>query len=143
MEPLTLPSTLDSLKPIREYVRSAATAASLDKRSANRLELAVDEIATNIIMHGYRSTDREEMLHLSTHLSDETLTVMLEDTAPPFDPLTHEPPDDLDAPLEDREIGGLGIYLAIRSVDEFRYERKDGCNRNIFIVRRSSAPVVQ
>ena len=53
MEDLSVPGTLDSLAVIREYVKAAADEAGLDGRRAYRLQLAVDEIATNIVNHGY------------------------------------------------------------------------------------------
>jgi anti-sigma regulatory factor (Ser/Thr protein kinase) len=52
--------------------------------------------------------------------------------------LNRPEPDDLDAPLENRVIGGLGVYLAIRNVDNFMYRHEDGRNHNIFVVKRQS-----
>ncbi|MGA9380780.1 MAG: ATP-binding protein, partial [Phormidium sp.] len=53
MEQLTVPGTLDSLSKISDYVLSAASAAGLDKKASYKLRLAVDEIATNVIVYGY------------------------------------------------------------------------------------------
>lgn len=60
--------------------------------------------------------------------------VVFEDTATPFDPLARELPDgkDLALPLKERKIGGLGIFLTVRGMDEFSYERTGDRNRNIF-----------
>ena len=54
MKPITVPGTLASLSLIRDYARAAAAEAGLDKKRTYRLELAVDEIATNIVNHGYQ-----------------------------------------------------------------------------------------
>ena len=59
MQTLTLPGTLESLKPIREQVMAAAEEAGLENKAANRLILAVDEIATNVIMHAYEEAGRD------------------------------------------------------------------------------------
>ena len=67
------------------------------------------------------------------------LEVVLEDSSPAFDPFSRESPDDLDSPLEERDVGGLGIFLAGANVDEFRYEHVAGRNRNIFVMRNGSA----
>ncbi|MFZ1266344.1 MAG: ATP-binding protein [Anaerolineae bacterium] len=137
MQPLKVPGTLASLKLIREYVSEACALASLDKRVGYRLRLGVDEIATNIINYGYDGSQISGDIEVSAHVNDESLTIILEDTAVPFDPLLHPTPDNLDAPLEYRGIGGLGVYLAIQGTDQFLYERIDNRNRNIFVVKRS------
>ena len=54
--------------------------------------------------------------------------------APPYDPLERPEPDDLDAPLAERQMGGLGVFLALQNIDEYRYEYADEQNRNIFVV---------
>lgn len=133
MERVTISAALDSLPLIRHHVREAARRAGLDRRRASRLELAVDEIATNIVVHG-RPADNG-FIALDIDLSDDSLTVALEDTAPPYDP-RQAPPPDVDLPLEERPIGGLGVYLAVRSVDRFEYERVGNRNRNIFVMSR-------
>ena len=142
MHTLTVPGTLDSLGLIRDFVKSAAAEAGTDRKRAYRLQLAVDEIATNIILHGYAETGSEGNLGLQSWLTDATLTVSIEDTALPYNPLEQAVPGSLDAPLEKRPTGGLGVYLAIRSVDNFLYERAGDRNRNIFIVNRASTPPI-
>jgi anti-sigma regulatory factor (Ser/Thr protein kinase) len=57
----------------------------------------------------------------------------------PYDPTKTPSPDDFDVPLEDRPIGGLGVFLARQAVDEFRYERVDGHNRSILVIHRPVA----
>jgi anti-sigma regulatory factor (Ser/Thr protein kinase) len=118
---------------------AAATEAGLDKSSAYRLRLSVDEIATNIIVHGYDEAGRTGDVEVRTEIDDDTLRLYLEDTAVPYDPLQNPPPVGLDSPLEERDIGGLGVYLAIQGVDEFRYEHVGDRNRNIFVMRRPAA----
>lgn len=138
LTPLTVPGELESLKAIREYVTGATSMAGLDKLLTNRLRLAVDEIVTNSIVHGYQESGQEGDIWIRARLEDDRLTVIVEDEGPYYDPTQHRIPsaEDLGQPLDTREIGGLGIYLAIRSIDEFRYERTATRNRNIFVVYR-------
>ena len=95
---------------------------------------------TNSIVHGYQESGQEGAIWIRARLDDEKLTVIVEDEGPYYDPTQHRIPsaEDLGQPLDTREIGGLGIYLAIRSIDEFRYERTATRNRNIFVVYRSA-----
>jgi serine/threonine-protein kinase RsbW len=136
MEPLTVPGTLDSLTIIGQYVNAAAAAAGLDKKVAYRLRLAVDEIATNTIIHGYEEASRAGDVLVRSALDQAALTITLEDTAGPFDPRNRLRPDHIDLPIEERPIGGLGVYLTTESVDRFEYEYVGNRNRNIFIVNR-------
>jgi anti-sigma regulatory factor (Ser/Thr protein kinase) len=96
----------------------------------------VDEIATNIIVHGYDEAGIDGDVTLTATMNDQTLTIAIEDEARPFDPRQRVAPDDLDRPLEDRQIGGLGVYLAMNGVDEFQYEYIGNRNRNIFVMYR-------
>lgn len=137
MEPLIVSGILDSLSTIAQYVLKASTAAGLDRKTAYKLRLAVDEIATNIINHGYEEAGIKGDIEIQAHIDDRTLKISIEDTGIPYDPTQKLPQTHLDRALEDRPIGGLGIYLALQGVDEFTYERTCDRNRNIFIIRRS------
>ncbi len=136
MDPLRLPATLDSLERLGKYVIAATEEAGLGEKAAYGLRLAVTEIATNIITHGYEEAGRRGDVAVFRTLTDSALTVVLEDTGVPFDPRTRKLPaeEDLKLPLEQRPIGGLGIYLVLKNVDVFQYEYVDGKNRNLFTV---------
>ncbi len=141
IQPLIVPGKLDSLKAVRDYVMHASSAAGLDKVSANRLRLAVDEIVTNSIIYGYDEAGLHGDVHLGAVIDDDRLTLIVEDEGAPYDPTQHDIPDavDLSQPLDTREIGGLGIYLAVSGTDELYYERVGSRNRNVFVVYRTSA----
>jgi serine/threonine-protein kinase RsbW len=136
MDPLTLPATLDSLGPLVQYVLSAAAAAGLDRKASYRLRLAVDEIATNIITHGYADAHLAGDVVVNASVGDEQLVITLEDWAPAFDPREQENPDHIDKPSHERPIGGLGVFLALKSVDGLDYEYRDNKNRNILKMNR-------
>lgn len=134
MQALTVPGTLDSLEVVGRYVLKAAAEAGLDKKATYRLRLSVDEIVTNIIVHGYEEAGMTGDVTISATTDEQTLSIIVEDTAQPFDPRTRPEPTNLDRPLEERDIGGLGVYLAINGVDAFSYEYADNHNRNIFMM---------
>lgn len=137
MEQLTVADTLDSLKAIANYVKAATAAAGLDKKASYKLRLAVDEIATNIIIYGYQKAGRSGVIELQAEFTKQTLTLVMEDTGVPYNSSQLQLSNDaLEKPIEQRQIGGLGVYLAIHSVDKFIYERFGNRNRNIFIMNR-------
>jgi serine/threonine-protein kinase RsbW len=138
MDTLTVPGTIDSLSAIAAYVKQLAEVAELSHKAYYKLRLAVDEIATNIITHGYEEAGLSGLLYLSADIDDSSLTVAIEDTGIAFDPRQKNPmqPEDLCQMLEEREIGGLGIHLVLESVDEFHYEQIGDRNRNVLIMHR-------
>jgi serine/threonine-protein kinase RsbW len=138
MHPLIVPGKIDSLSKIAQYVIVAAAEAELDKKASYGLYLAVDEIAINIIMHGYQESGREGDLELRAEISDRNLTIMIEDTAVTYDPFDRALTDDSDKHPHEKKIGGFGVYLAMQNVDEFAYEWLENRNRNIFTVHRTS-----
>ena len=156
-EPLSIPGQSANLSQLLDYVAWAAAAFGLDDAATYRLSLAVDEIATNIVLHGYEDAGLRGDLRIwaETELGAEpgavterdveteagavepdTLSIYLEDTGAPFDPRQAPQPTDLDRPLEERRDGGLGIFLALWGVDGFAYEREGDTNRCVFQMQR-------
>ena len=133
----SMPATLDSLSELREFAKGSAIAAGLDEERTYKLLLAVDEMATNVILHGYKEPRPTESITIDSEVSNGELTVALKDSAPAFDPRTRVLPDaqDLSRPLDERAIGGLGIFLAMSNVDRFDYRYEDGRNINLFVLK--------
>jgi anti-sigma regulatory factor (Ser/Thr protein kinase) len=135
MNTLTVPGTLDSITQITDFVAVAASQAGLSEKTSYYLCLAVDEIATNVVLHGYQAAGRAGDLMVTAVSDDQHLSIYLEDTGRKYDP-RQTPLPDVQRPLHERELGGLGVYLALRSVDKFDYEHKQGRNRSTFIIRK-------
>jgi two-component system response regulator len=140
MQPIIVPGMLESLEKIGKYTMLAAKNAGLEKARAYKLRLAVDEIATNIINYGYQGAGIEGVISVEADLDEHALTITLDDTAGLFDPTLRPPPppEYFTQPLEERKIGGWGVYLAIQSVDQFHYHRLLDHNHNIFIMYRAT-----
>ncbi|NJP04846.1 MAG: ATP-binding protein [Chloroflexaceae bacterium] len=135
---LVVPGERIALSRIRAYIMDMSYRAGLDDHTARRLRRAVDEIASNSIIYGYEQSGMNGTIEVSALLDATTLTIILEDTAPPFDPRQHQAPDDLDLPAEQRTIGGWGIAIAMRGVDHFAYEYTGQRNRHIFQIYRQT-----
>jgi sigma-B regulation protein RsbU (phosphoserine phosphatase) len=141
LPPLVVPGEVSSLPAVADYVMSVAMEAGLDRRAAYRLRLAVDEIATNIILHGYHENGLEGRpegdIEIAASFDEQALTVSIEDTAPPYDPRPLLRQGVAREPLEQRAAGGLGLLLVSRSVDALTYERVGDRNRNVIEMRRA------
>ena len=134
-------ASVDSLEPMRDFVSEKATAMGADKKQNYGLCLAIDEIATNIIRYGYPLAGiTDGKVEFEVVKDAGKLTVTLTDSGMPFDPFAHSVPteEDMNKPLEERPIGGLGIMMAKQSVDEFKYQFVDGKNINSFTVNIQS-----
>ncbi len=98
------------------------------------IQLALDEILTNVISYGYRDNREHEILiRISLHQGE--LTAEVEDDGQPFNPLLRPDPD-ISRPLEDKPIGGLGIYLIRNLLDGMEYRSENGKN---FLVMKKRA----
>lgn len=98
-------------------------------------QLAVEEIVTNVILHGYTSAGGT--IGITWRFAGDRAEVEISDTAPAFDPLSLPEPD-LAGDLNDREPGGVGVFLVRQLMDEVRYRREDG--RNILTVVKKKKP---
>lgn len=126
METLTLTATLDALARINVFITAAAEQSHLDERAMWQVQLAVDEAATNIIQYAY-DPDNPGDITIGWRVDANRFVVFLRDHGRTFDPQQVAPPD-LESPLEERQVGGLGIYLMTQLMDEihFDFDPKDG-----------------
>ncbi len=115
---LHLEAELKNLGTIRDFVEEAAVHLQANPTAIPNVVLAVDEMATNIIEHGYRG--QPGTIEVEVYAQNEALIVQLRDRAPLFDP-TQVPPPDLSLPIDDRPAGGLGIYLARKVMDDIQH----------------------
>lgn len=137
MNQLKLAAVIGSLREAVQYVDDLARAGGLPAVPAGRLRLAVEELVTNTIMHGYGdSRGPWQHLMLESGIENDRVWVRIIDEAPPFDPTRSQAPRDLTRPLSERTPGGLGLYLANQSVDRMIYEYSGGRNRVTLVMNR-------
>lgn len=111
--------------------------AELEKWSEElvfKVKLVVEELGLNIIDHGYGNDESQE-LEFRLIAGDDSVTIEFIDEAKPFNPLTDTPPPDIDAGIEERQIGGLGVHLVRGMMDEVRYAREGNRNRLTLVAR--------
>ncbi len=137
MKNITLPAQLSSLTIIGQFVLAACLEAEISSKKAYKLRLAVDELATNIIVHGGENSTTESMLEINAEVESANLKITITDTGSPYDPSEREFDESiLSAPIEERPIGGLGVFLSFQGVDEFSYESTEHKNITTLLVKR-------
>jgi serine/threonine-protein kinase RsbW len=125
-ENIRLPAERNQLVNLRRFIEQFAGNTSASVEEVQDLVQAVDEAATNIIVHGYQ--DRIGEIEVDVDHQPGRITVTLRDQAPPFDPTTVSEPD-LQKPLHQRTPGGLGVYLIRKCINEFSHSIcPDGSN---------------
>ena len=120
------------LARLNEFLAAFWASNQLPKDAMFGLDLALEEIFTNVIFHGHRDGG-EHAIHVGLALRDRVVSLTVQDEGVPFNPLDAPAADDT-APIEERPIGGLGIHLVRKLMDEIAYAREG--NRNRLVVRK-------
>ena len=124
----TIANQLAELQRAAGLIEAFALEHGLPTKAAFELHLALDEWLTNVISYGYEDGD-PHTIRVCLQREPAGVALEVEDDGRPFDPLSVAPPD-LDRPLEERPIGGLGIHLVRKVMDRLAYERRG--DKNIF-----------
>jgi serine/threonine-protein kinase RsbW len=130
----TFPAKFEYLDEIREFVAGVARQGGFNDKEVYSLQLAADEAASNIIEHAYAGVANAS-LDISCDMRGDTLTIIMRDQGRTFDSSKVKQPN-LKADLSERQIGGLGVYLMRKLMDEVRYESSGKTNTLTMIKRR-------
>jgi serine/threonine-protein kinase RsbW len=123
---LVITAEAGNLALLRRFIKEKAAQLQADQHAIDDLVQAVDESATNIIVHGYRG--QPGSIEITIASAGDAVVVRLRDQAPLFDP-TRLPPPDLTRPIEERISGGLGVFLTMKLMDQVSYRvTVDGSN---------------
>lgn len=133
---LHISAELKNLETIRRFVIESATALGVAPDILSKLQLAVDEAATNVILHGYRNQG-QGTIEIEMEQVESDLVIRLRDEATPFDP-TEVPLPDINLPLSQRKPGGMGIYLIRRCVDEIRHRLTSSGGNELTLLKREA-----
>lgn len=132
---IALRGRLDEVPRANAALSDFAEAQGLPVTIRRRLNVVLDELLTNIVVHGLAGReDGEALVHV---LRDgDRIVLTLSDNGPPFDPFARAAPDTT-LSVTDRPIGGLGVHLVAHLVDDARYEYRDG--RNVVVLTKAIA----
>ena len=123
---MTLENRIDQLPLLSEFLLDICEKYGVPKNVAYDLQVAIDEIGTNIVMHAYPK-DETHTFKVSFRHGTGELAFTFEDEGVPFDPTQPTDPH-FNLPPEERPIGGLGIMIAKKLMDRMEYERKGDKN---------------
>ena len=128
MKELRLKAKSEELDTLLALIDEEVEAAGCPMKYQMKLDLAVEEIFVNIAHYAYEKEGAGDAdISVETDPDGQKVTITFKDSGIPYNPLEHEDPD-VTKPAEDRRIGGLGIYLVKKTMDDVKYEYLDGKN---------------
>jgi len=119
---------LDQLRPMQAYVEGFCADAGMSRAGCLRLNLVLEELFTNTVKHGHRG-DCDAPVWMALSRSGDSVQVVYEDKAPPFNPYAHVRDDSPDITLQLRKVGGLGVLLTKELAASRDYAYLFGRNR--------------
>jgi serine/threonine-protein kinase RsbW len=124
---MTIANTIEDMSRLCAEFHTFLAEAKLQSSTIYALDLALEEMITNIIKYSY-DDHRDHAIKVEVELAEESVYMLIEDDGHEFDPLSQNAPD-LDLDIADREVGGVGIFLTLNMVNEINYSREDNKNR--------------
>ena len=122
---IDLEDTITAVSQLAQFLSEIIETEGISFEVENAMQLSAEEAVVNIITHGYKWNSG--MIDVKCEIADGLVTLTICDEAPYFNPLTL-PPADVEAGIDDRRIGGLGVHLIRSLMDEVRYKQTDSGN---------------
>ena len=134
MKELTLAATVENIEAVTDFVNAELEALDCPMKAQMQIDIAIDELFGNIAHYAYSPDVGDATVRVE--VGEEPLAVIITfmDKGVPYDPLAKDDPD-VTLSAEERGIGGLGIYMVKKSMDDITYEYKDGMN--ILAIKKS------
>ena len=130
---ITLPAAVENIGKITAFVEGKLEERDCPLKKTMEISMAVDEIMANVAMYAYAPGTGDVTVQFGFEEASRTASVTFIDGGVAFDPLAKEDPD-VTLPAEQRKIGGLGIFLVKKTMDEVTYRRED--EKNILCIRK-------
>lgn len=133
---LTVPNRLDEIGPLARDTAAFLESHQVDPDATFAVDLALEEMVSNVIKHAYKDGNSHQIC-VRLEVGHDRILLVVEDSGPRFNPLELPEPD-LDKPVHQRPIGGLGVFLVRKTVDRMEYERLG--NRNVLRITVARKP---
>lgn len=133
MKELTIPATVENIEKVTEFVNSQLEEINCPIKAKMQIDIAIDELFGNIAHYAYNPETGPATVRVEVTEAPISVIVTFIDHGIPYDPLKKDDPD-VTLPAEERAIGGLGIFMVKKTMDEITYEYKDG--QNILSIRK-------
>ena len=133
MTELTVEAKLDNLAQVLQFVDSRLEEADCPIGMQMKIDVAVEELFVNIASYAYAPGSGSATVRMEVEENPKTVVIVFMDRGVPYDPLAKDDPD-VTLSLNDREIGGLGIFMVKKSMDDMVYAYENG--QNVLTIRK-------
>ena len=133
MKTLTLEATVENISRVTAFIDEALEALDCPMKAQMQIDVAIDEVFANIASSAYAPDTGSATVNFAFDAPTRTASVTFVDSGVAYDPLQKADPD-ITLSAEEREIGGLGIFLVKKTMDAVEYERRDG--QNVLTIRK-------
>ena len=133
MKELTIAATVENIETVTDFVNEQLEALDCPIKAQMQIDIAIDELFGNIAHYAYNPEIGKATVRVEVIEDPLAVTITFIDNGVPYDPLAKADPDTT-LSAEEREIGGLGIYMVKKSMDDITYEYKDG--QNILTIKK-------
>ena len=132
---LTVDATVENIPVVTAFVEGHLEQYDCPPKAQMEIDIAIDELFSNIAQYAYGKPPAEGKATVRVEVTPEPLAVIITfiDNGKPYDPLAKEDPD-VTLSAEERQIGGLGIFMVKKTMDEITYEYKNG--QNILTIKK-------
>lgn len=127
MKKITLEATLENIEKVISFVYEQLEVFNCSKKAQMQIAIAIDELLSNIAHYAYEQNNGTVTVCIEVEEDPLAVIITFIDNGIPFDPLAKVDPD-VKLSVDEREIGGLGIYIVKKSMDEITYEYQNGQN---------------
>ena len=127
MKELTVQATLENISAVTAFIDEQLEALDCPMKAQMQIDVAIDELFCNIASYAYGDGTGEATVRFDFDEAARTASVVFEDGGIPFDPLEKGDPD-VTLSAEEREIGGLGIFMVKKTMDQLEYSHENGAN---------------
>ncbi len=124
----TFPAQLRAFEQVKALIDEFAESTGLGREDRHKLTLIVEELFTNTVTHGHRG-DSEAPVQISLEETGGGVQLTYEDSAPKFDPLAASRRTDIESTINERRVGGLGVFLTLGLANGAAYQFVEGRNR--------------
>ena len=124
---INVKASLENLQEVIAFVDGFVEELGASMKAQMQIDVAVEEIFVNIANYAYAPDTGDAVISVETDTEKKQVLITFKDSGVPYNPLEKEDPD-VTLSADERGIGGLGIFMVKKSMDDMRYERKDGCN---------------
>lgn len=132
MKKITVAAVIEQMDNIQNFISAELESVDCPVKVRTQISIAIDEIISNIVYYAY--PDSSGNVEVSCDVSAEHVTLIIEDSGIPYDPLEKDDPNVM-LSAEERNIGGLGIFMVKKTMDEIYYEYKD--EKNIITIKKN------